>query len=386
MAARKRIPVESRGRRVPGLYQRTTEDGRSFFEYRARLNGRVVTRKLAASSKTDALAELERLRAESRRVDHPASLDRRLTVARLAEQWRAAVDADLAYSPRTREDLLRRLDLHIVPRLGRAKACELDAYAVRKFARQLPPMRAKTHRNVISVLSAMLAWAVAEGLVETNAVARARERFSRDLRRTDAERFEPRALTDAELELAVGRVGATYRPIVSFIAETGARVSEALAVKFGDVDLRARTWTIAGQLADDGSVRVAKTPGSMTTVPLSAAAIAIVREQRRKVMRRGFESVAANAFVFTGRNGQPLTRRNTLRAWQVATNAALGEPLRLHDLRTTFASRLAANNVDVATAQALLRHARPSTTLDVYTRVRGDVAARLERMRKALGG
>jgi integrase len=56
----------------------------------------------------------------------------------------------------------------------------------------------------------------------------------------------------------------------------------------------------------------------------------------------------------------------------------------LQDLRTTFASRLAANGVDVATAQALMRHARPSTTLDVYTQVRGDATARLERMRTAL--
>jgi integrase len=73
-----------------------------------------------------------------------------------------------------------------------------------------------------------------------------------------------------------------------------------------------------------------------------------------------------------------------LAAWQRATKATLGEPLQLHDLRTTFASRLAANGVDVATAQALLRHAKPSTTLDIYTRIRGDSAARLERMRAAV--
>jgi integrase len=85
-----------------------------------------------------------------------------------------------------------------------------------------------------------------------------------------------------------------------------------------------------------------------------------------------------------GRNGQSLSRRNALRSWQQATKATLGEPLRLHDLRTTFASRLAAGKVDIATAQALMRHARPSTTLDIYTRVRGDAVARLERMRAAL--
>ncbi len=122
----------------------------------------------------------------------------------------------------------------------------------------------------------------------------------------------------------------------------------------------------------------------MATVPLSSAAVAVVREQRRRLMQRSFNAAAADAFVFTGRNGQPLSRRNALRAWQTAAEAALGERPRLHDLRTTMASRLAANNVDVAAAQGLLRHARPSTTLDVYTRVQGDAAARLERMRRAL--
>ncbi len=138
------------------------------------------------------------------------------------------------------------------------------------------------------------------------------------------------------------------------------------------------------QLDADGTVRRTKTPGSMATVPLSQAAVAIVKERRRTLMRQGFLAASSDAFVFTGTRGQPLGRRNALRAWQVATEATLGEPLRLHDLRTTLASRLAANGVDVPTAQGLLRHARSSTTLDIYTRVQGDAVARLERMRKAL--
>jgi integrase len=236
----------------------------------------------------------------------------------------------------------------------------------------------------VSVLSVLLAWAAAEGLAAENAVRRARERFPRDLRRTDTTRFEPRALTDKEVKRALAKVGPTYRPVCTFAAETGARISEALGVRFTDVDLQAGTWSVAGQLADAGTVRPAKTPGSMATVPLSQGAIAVVKERRVALMRTGFDAVAPDAFVFTGVNGQPLMRRNALRAWQAATTAALGESFRLHELRTTFASRLAANNVDVATAQALMRHARPSTTLDVYTRVRGDAAAKLERMRAAL--
>lgn len=379
-----RSPVELRGRRVPGLYVRPTEDGREVFEYRARLGGRVVTRKLEARSRGEAAAEVEQLRTDARLNGDPLTIDRRLTVDRLAESFRRAVDADPAYSPRTREDIRSRLSLHVVPSLGRLRVHEVDAHAIRRFARTLAPMRAKTHSNILSVASAMFAWALAEGIAAKNPVARARERFPRDLHRADRDRFEPRALSEDELERALAQVGPTYRPLISFIAETGARVSEALAVRFADVDLTSGTWCIAGQLDNGGTVRPAKTPGSMATVPLSQAALAIVRRQRRRLMQRGFTAVSADGFVFTGRNGQPLSRRNALRAWQVATKAVLGEAMRLHDLRTTFASRLAAANVDVATAQALLRHARPSTTLDVYTRVRGDAAARLERMRSAL--
>jgi integrase len=119
-------------------------------------------------------------------------------------------------------------------------------------------------------------------------------------------------------------------------------------------------------------------------VPLSRAGVALVLEQRNMLLRRGFGAAASDAFVFVGPDGQPLRRHRVLLAWQRATKATLGESLRLHDLRTTFASRLAANNVDIATAQALLRHANPSTTLDTYTRLQGDSAAKLARMRAAL--
>jgi integrase len=380
------VPVEVQGRRVVGLYSRETGDGRQVFEYRGRLGGTFVNRKLAAAKKSEAKAEVERLRAEARSGDRPLTVDRTLTVAQLVGRFREALDADPTYSPRTRASLATTLHQHVVPKLGRARVAELDAFSVRRFARELHTKRAKTHRNVLSALSVLLTFAVGEGLAETNAVDRARARFPRDLRKIDATRFEPRALTDAEVTKALANVGPTYRPVVTFAAETGARISEALGVRFGDVDLKAKTWQVAGQLAEDGTVRDAKTPGSMALVPLSEAALSVVRERRDVALRRGFVFAAPDAFVFVGRNGQPLQPRNALRAWQKATKAALGEALRLHDLRTTFASRLAANNVDVATAQALLRHARPSTTLDVYTRVRGDAAARLERMRAALSG
>ena len=151
-----RTPVKSRGRRVPGLVVRTSGTGQ-VFEYRARLDGRVVTRKLAARSKTEAVHEVEKLRSDARAPEHVGTIARRLTVSRLAEQFGEAIDADEHYSPRTRESLHSKLTLHIVPMIGRTRLVDLDEYVVRRFARALPTMKAKSHRNVVSALSAMLA-------------------------------------------------------------------------------------------------------------------------------------------------------------------------------------------------------------------------------------
>lgn len=384
-------PVFLHGRRVVGLKVRTTGAGVETFEYKGRLAGHrsVQTRKLDATNKTDAAAEVERLRAEARSADRPATLDRTLTVARLAELFMTAADRDPSYSERTRGDMCTRLDVHIVPALGDTKVGDLDAFAVRRFARGLPDkMKAKTHLNVISVLSVLMTWAVAEGYAAENPVTRAKERFPRDVRRRDRVPFQPRMLTDAEADAALASVTDTHRPVLTFIGETGARLSEALGVRFGDIDLQAGTWTIAGQLASDGSHRVlpCKTPGSMATVPLSSGAAEVVRKRRAELMRSGFAAAAADAFVFTGRSGRPFGRRNVLRSWQAAAEEALGFRVRVHELRGTFISRLAERGVDPPTVQALARHSRLTTTLDIYTRVRGDADARLDRMRAALDG
>ena len=78
---------------------------------------------------------------------------------------------------------------------------------------------------------------------------------------------------------------------------------------------------------------------------------------------------AGHQVVFTGRNGQPLSRRNTLRAWQNATWTALGEPCRLHDLRHTFATGLAERGVSEGTMLALMGH-MSRAMLERYSHIR----------------
>jgi integrase len=79
-------------------------------------------------------------------------------------------------------------------------------------------------------------------------------------------------------------------------------------------------------------------------------------------------------FVFATALGMPLGYRNVERrglrraAEKARLNPEGQPPLRIHDLRHTFASHLIVDlKLDVAQVSRILGHARPSITLDTYT-------------------
>jgi integrase len=381
-----REPVISRGRRVPCLYVRPLADGSERYEFVGRLRGRVRTVRLQAITKLAAIDEAESLRAgvRERRLQVPP--DQRITVSELARRFLAAVERDPVRSPRTVDHLRSRLELHVIPAIGSLKAADVDERTVRDLAAKLTRngAAASTVRGVGSALSQTFRWALAERLVSHNPVRLAREAFPRELAPRDAAPYQARALTDEEISAALGNVGETYRPVVAFMAETGCRVSEAVAMRWQDVDLRRGVWTVAGQL-HDGKVRPAKTAASTTTVPISDEAVRVLREHRQELARkRGLPAVHADRFVFQTRSGRPHSRRNVGRAWHEALADAGISGAHLHSLRTSFVSRLLARGVDPARVSALARHSRVTTTLDVYARVQGGDVRRLETLRDAL--
>jgi hypothetical protein len=98
-----RVPVTSRGRRIPGLYERRFADGSgSVFEFVGRLNGRVRTIKLDAQTKTDAIDEVESLRSGVREKRIEISADRRKTVRDAHDEYIDYIKASPAPTPRRR--------------------------------------------------------------------------------------------------------------------------------------------------------------------------------------------------------------------------------------------------------------------------------------------
>jgi integrase len=374
-----RTPVESRGRRVPGLYERTTKNGRRTYEYVGRLNGRVRTIKLDASTKTEAISEAESLRSGVRDKRIEISADRRKTVWDAVAEYVAYVESldgtRGAKSPRTLEDIRSKLDLYVVPAIGHLPAAVVSEHHIEQLARSARHRSESTVRSILSTASQLFAWALRQRYCDHNPVRRARDVYGDTLLPASTPKPQ-RALTDEEVFLALARLGEAFRPTVAFTAETGLRISEVLALRWEDVDL------------DEGALVVRSTKTKTTReIGISAAAVEVLREHRTRMASSplvGITAIAPDALVFQTRTGRPQSRRNVLRAWQDALAETGIDDAGLHTLRHSFISRLEERGVSVAIAAELVGHSRVTTTQAVYTRMRGGRETKLAAQREAL--
>jgi integrase len=129
--------------------------------------------------------------------------------------------------------------------------------------------------------------------------------------------------------------------IVKFALHTGARMGEILELDWGDVDLFRRVVVI----------RQCKT-GYTKTIPLTATTLDILKA---RVKVRHLHS----SLVFPSQNGTRISNRNLERAFGNALKEAGIDNLNFHDLRHSFASRLAMAGKDLYLIQKLLGHREP---------------------------
>lgn len=238
-------------------------------------------------------------------------------------------------SPRTVAHYDEQLRLHVRPLLGRRLAADLTVADVRRLldtlaAKRLAP---RSRTGLLGILSGCLAYGVKQGVVERNVV--------RDLDRDDrpgaARLTEPRYLTIDELERLLSNMGDTFRPVAAVCAYAGLRLSEALGLRWRDVDLRANTLSVTGQLGADGERVPLKTTASAATAPALPALVEELRAHRSRVAEQALARVHPDALVFTTARGKPHGRRNVLRAVYAAGDAAGlngddREPVGVHDL------------------------------------------------------
>jgi integrase len=374
-SAGRREPVFSGNRRVRGLWQRTTTDGTLVFEARLRIDGEDKRVVLAGITKTEALREHESLRGDRNRGEqrHPSFAP---TLAELAEEWLAYLQARVGirdqrrrYSQRTVDSYRQRLDAHILDRLGRRRIDELTVEDVRQMVERLgrKGLAPSTVTSAVNILSGLLRYALKRKLVPYNVV----RDLDRDDRPGSKRQNEPRYLTAAEVELLLSKMTDTFRPVACICAYAGLRISETLGLRWRDVDLKAGTLTVAGQLEPGGGLTFVKTPASAATVRILPALRRELLAHRARQTEKGLQRLRPDALVFVTERGKPQSRRNALRAVYLAGDAAgLNpegvEPVALHDLRHSLVAIAFQSGATLPEVAELARHASPNVTLAVY--------------------
>jgi integrase len=384
--ATSRQPVYSGTRRIPGLYERKLANGGTVYEAATRLDGKVTRRRLNATTKTDAMRELEALRVDAVRGEAHRSPTLAATVAELAREWIAHLDARVGDSdPRRRRSTRtirhydEQLKLHVLPLLGSRIATELTVADVRRLLDALAAKRIRTRggktrqlaprsrSGLLGILSGLLTFGVRQGQLPRNVV----RDLDRDDRPGSRRRTEPRYLTAAEIEALLVGMTDTFRPVAATCAYAGLRLSEALGLRWRDLDLKAGSIAVTGQLGPNGERAPTKTEASLSSVPILPALGAELRAHRAKVAERSLANVKPDALVFTTATGRPHGRRNLLRAVYAAGDAAGLNPdgferVGVHDLRHSFVALALAAGLTLPETAALARHANPRVTLAVY--------------------
>lgn len=139
---------------------------------------------------------------------------------------------------------------------------------------------------------------------------------------------------------------------------TGLRRGELLALDWSDVDLEARTISVNKSLyhvSNRPAVKKPKTEASISLVP-------ILNVLLKKI-------TPSAGLVFPNGEGGYMTETQFQRQWELYCKES-GVTATPHQFRHAYATMLFEAGIPPEEAQALLRHAQLSTTMDIYTDLR----------------
>ena len=345
-----------------GIYYRVGADGKRRYEISYVDASGTRRWKVTGYVLKDAIAVRAALEATPRPERTPPA---RITLEELAERYFEHKTANL--KPKTIERYKLALDGHVLPRLGRVRITELSVDHVARLAKELQAAgyRPWTIRGDLVALSRVLAYAERSGWIAANPV-----RKLDASERPRVARATQRVLERDEMTTLLEHAGSIYRPLIAVGLFAGLRVSEALGLTWGDIDLDGSRLRVRYQLGRDGGKaggRVAtKTDQAVRDVVLMPTLAKLLAEHKLATRHNG-----PTDYVFAGATGEPLNHRTVSRAFErVAKAAGLDadgkERPTFHDLRHSFASMLIAGGADVVFLSRQLGHANPAITLSIY--------------------
>jgi integrase len=240
----------------------------------------------------------------------------------------------------------RLIAKEINPRLGSKRLVDVKKSDIHDLLDGIVDRGAPIVANrTLAVLRRLCNWAIERGIVDISPCDK--------IKAPAAEQSRDRVLSDEEIRLAwaaFDALGWPFGPIAKLLLLTGARRDEIASAPWSEIDLEAKTWTIAKERSKNGVAH---------EIPLSDAAVSILAALPRIGEKK-------NAFVFstTGRTAVSGFSRakDAIDAAIVEAisgvnpNATALERWTLHDLRRTAASGMAGTGIPPHVVEAVLNH------------------------------
>jgi integrase len=348
------------------------EDGRwhGFVSMGKKENGRRDRRHVSGAKRADVVAKVRAIEAK-RDAGMIDAAGRAPTVGEWLDHWLDNIAARKVRA-RTLESYRSTVRLHLRPGIGHHRldrlqpehlerlygalsdkglspASILRAHRVLSRALRVASQRAKVARNVAT-------------LVDPPTVKR-------------PETALPLSAQEAREVMAAAQ---THRNAARWTVAlaVGLRQSEALALRWSDVDLDNGTLSVRRglhRISGQGLVyEEPKADRSRRNLALPAQLVDALKAQRAAQLE---ERIAAGPLwedhdlVFAQPNGRPIERKSDWRAWKALLRQAGVREVRLHDGRHTAATLLLSEGVHPRVVMEVLGHAQMRTTTDTYSHV-----------------
>ncbi|MBI4882891.1 MAG: tyrosine-type recombinase/integrase [Actinobacteria bacterium] len=313
------------------------------------------------------LTSIEHRKNSGEYVDPSAG---KMTFAEYAERWLDRKRQTV--KPTTAETFAAHIRKHLVPAFGRRQLSTIDREAVKQFAGSLQrdtttasgagskAVASTTARAVVFTLAAVLREAVDDGRIVKNPAERVKVGAKTE------RRVDPRHIAQVAgkvPELAEG-MPPRWSAGVLLMATVGLRLGECLGLTVDRVDFLRRSIRVDRQLANvAGQTGFAspKTKAGIRTIPVPVRVVELLAAHLAEF------PAGDQGLIFTTTRGGPVPRSNWSDHYRQACATAGLDRTRTHDLRHVAASSLIAAGLSVAAVQAVLGHASPAETLDVYT-------------------
>jgi integrase len=290
----------------------------------------------------------------------------RETVKAFLQDW---LEKTIKHSvrPKTYRSYEQMLRVHLIPGLGHYRLTKLSPQRVNEFlAAKLGkgafPSLVKYMR---AVLRAALAEALRASLLTRNAGALSRP--------PKARKAPVRPFTTEEAKQFLDGIRG-HRLEALFIATLalGLRHGEVLALQWEDIDFKNHLICVFHTLqrVDGRLQRVeTKSESSRRQVPMPRICFNALRrhfERQREERDEVGEEWQETGYVFTSSVGTPLIDRNVLRTFHGLLKSMGLERRRIHDLRHSCVTLLAAQQVPIKTIAEIVGHSDTRLTQNVY--------------------